>query len=100
MGEAPLRILYIDDDPALGRLVERGLGRLGFSVEHAANAAAARERLTRGDIDAVALDHYLEGTTGLDLIPQVLAGPNPPALIYVTSSGDAAIAVAALKAGA
>jgi two-component sensor histidine kinase len=100
LSDAPLRILYVDDDPALGRLVERGLGRLGFTVEHAPDAAAAVERLAGGDIDAVALDHYLDGTTGLDLIPQVLGGPNPPALIYVTSSGDAAIAVAALKAGA
>ncbi len=30
-------LLYIDDDPALARLVDRGLTRLGFKVVHAAD---------------------------------------------------------------
>jgi two-component sensor histidine kinase len=100
LNETPLRILYVDDDRVLARLVERGLGRHGFSVEHAPDATAALARLAQGSIDAVALDHYLGGTTGLELLPQVMAGPAAPAVIYVTGSGDTAIAVAALKAGA
>ena len=49
-------LLYIDDDAALARLVERGLTRLGFTVVHAASGTHGLERLEQGGIDVVALD--------------------------------------------
>ncbi len=56
-------LLYIDDDPALGRFVQRQLGRLGHAVETAADGDAGLARLARGGFDAVALDHYMPGAT-------------------------------------
>ncbi|MBV8578221.1 MAG: two-component system sensor histidine kinase/response regulator, partial [Acetobacteraceae bacterium] len=40
MSQVPPTLLYIDDDAALARLVERGLARLGFKVVHAASGQA------------------------------------------------------------
>jgi two-component sensor histidine kinase len=40
MKDAIPTLLYIDDDEALGRLVDRGLTRLGFNVLHAASGTA------------------------------------------------------------
>ena len=37
MKPATPTLLYIDDDAALARLVDRGLTRLGFKVVHAAS---------------------------------------------------------------
>jgi two-component sensor histidine kinase len=93
-------LLYIDDDPALARLVERGLSRLGFKVVHAASGDAGLERLKQGGIDAVALDQYMPGRDGLETLEQIRAIPDAPPVVFVTASQDSKIAVTALKAGA
>lgn len=94
-----IRILYIDDDEALALLVRRHLSQRGFDVEWAHNGAAALARLAEGGIEAVVLDHFLRGETGLDILPRIMELPDHPPVIYATGSGDTGIAVAALKAG-
>ena len=94
------RILYIDDDAGLARLVQRTLTARGCAVETAADGEAGLARLAEGGIDLVALDHYMPGRTGLDLLPAIRALPDPPPVVYVTGSEDSRVAVAALKAGA
>lgn len=95
-----VRVLYVDDDPALARLVERRLSRRGYAVEHAPTSEEGLERVRQGGIDVIALDHYLPGCTGLDLLAALAAIPDPPPVVYVTGSAETAVAVAALKAGA
>ena len=94
------RLLYIDDDAGIARLVQRTLEGHGFAVEHAADGATGIARIRAGGIDVVALDHYMPGETGLDLLPQIQALPDAPPVVYVTGSEDSRVAVAALKAGA
>jgi two-component sensor histidine kinase len=100
MSPAKPTLLYIDDDPALARLVDRGLTRLGFSVVHAADGAEGLARLKQGGIDAVALDQYMPGLDGLETLEQIRAIPDAPPVVFVTASQDSQIAVTALKAGA
>ncbi|WP_336486442.1 sensor histidine kinase [Methylobacterium nigriterrae] len=95
-----LRILYIDDDSGLVRLVGRALRARDYAVEHAPDGAVGLARIAEGGIDAVALDHHLPGETGLEILGRIRALPAPPPVIYVTGSEDLRIAVAALKAGA
>jgi two-component sensor histidine kinase len=96
----PPRVLYIDDDPGLGRLVQRALQGRGYLVDLATSGDAGLARIARGGIDIVALDHYMPGQTGLDVLRRIRAIPDAPPTIYVTGSEDSRIAVAALKAGA
>ena len=100
MTSAPPTLLYIDDDPALARLVDRGLTRLGFKVVHAASGTAGLKRLKQGGIDAIALDQYMPGLDGLETLAQIRAIPDAPPVVFVTASQDSKIAVTALKAGA
>src|SRR6266849_10627552 len=93
-------LLYIDDDAALARLVERGLTRLGFTVVHAATGDHGLERLAQGGIDVVALDQYMPGLDGLETLERIMAIPGAPPVVFVTASQDSNIAVTALKAGA
>ncbi|HUN98918.1 MAG TPA: response regulator [Bradyrhizobium sp.] len=93
-------LLYIDDDDALAKLVERGLTRQGFDVIHAASGDAGMERLQQGGIDVVALDQYMPGLDGLETLERIMAMPKPPPVVFVTASQDSNIAVTALKAGA
>ncbi len=93
-------LLYIDDDAALARLVERGLTRLGFRVVHAASGQEGLDRLAQGEIDVIALDQYMPGLDGLETLEQIMQIPDAPPVVFVTASQDSAIAVTALKAGA
>lgn len=96
----PPTLLYIDDDEALARLVERGLTRTGFKVVHAANAEQGLARLGHGGIDVVALDQYMPGLDGLETLERILKIADAPPVVFVTASQDSKIAIAALKAGA
>lgn len=96
----PIRLLYIDDDPGLSRLVQKELGRHGYEVRCAGDGEAGLEALATGEYDVCALDHYMPGREGLDVLPDILALPDPPPIVYVTGAQEGRIAVAALRAGA
>ena len=93
-------LLYIDDDLALARLVDRGLTRRGLKVVHAPSGADGLERIRGGGIDVVALDQYMPGLDGLETLERIMAIPDAPPVVFVTASQDSNIAVTALKAGA
>lgn len=96
----PIRLLYIDDDRGLSRLVQKELERHGYQVVCAPDADAGYEALKAETFDVCALDHYMPGREGLDVLPDILALPEPPPVVYVTGAQDGRIAVAALRAGA
>jgi two-component sensor histidine kinase len=94
------RVLYIDDDPGLARLVQKTLQARGFVVELAHTGAEGLVRLRGEAFDVVGLDHHMPGSNGLEVLAQIRALPNAPPVVYVTGSEDSRVAVAALKAGA
>lgn len=97
----PIRLLYIDDDRGLSRLVEKEFGRHDYIVTCAPDGDSGLERLRAGEaFDVCALDHYMPGRDGLDVLPDILALEAPPPVVYVTGAQDGRIAVAALRAGA
>ena len=98
--ESAITVVYVDDDAALVRLVQKTLGRRGFQVTHAANGDEALAQITGGGVHVIALDHYLVNGTGLDFLAQLASVKNAPPVVYVTGSSEMNVAVAALKAGA
>ena len=94
------RILYIDDDEGLRRLVKRALDRRGYLVELAAGGDEGVERASRESFDLIAVDHYMPGLDGLTTLARLNALPTPPPVVYVSGSEETPVAVAALKAGA
>ncbi len=96
----PIRILYLDDDLALVRLVQRFFSRHGMEIIHAANFDAAVALIEEGGINVIALDHYLPEGNGLEFMARLAERPQAPPIVYVTGSSEMNVAVAALKAGA
>ena len=96
----PVRVLYLDDDAALGQLMRRALAAKRVEVDPVTDPDRAIEMLQSTAYDLVALDHDLVSTTGLQVLARIRAIEGTPPVIYVTGSDDARIAVAALKAGA
>lgn len=97
-----IRLLYIDDDRGLSRLVEKELGRHGYAVTCAPDGDAGLDLLKASPegFDVIALDHYMPGREGLDVLPDIIALEAPPPVVYVTGAQEGRIAVAALRAGA
>jgi two-component sensor histidine kinase len=100
MSSGSARVLHIDDDPALARLLQRALGRLGYIVENADSIESGIARVHKGNIDVIVLDHFLPTGTGLDFLKEASQLPDMPPVVYVTGAADTSVAVAALKAGA
>ena len=100
MTTPPPTLLYVEDDAGLARLVQRGLSRLGYTVEHAADGEAGLARLAQGGIDVIALDQHMPGLDGLETLERIMTMPGAPPVVFVTASQDSQIAITALKAGA
>jgi two-component sensor histidine kinase len=94
------RVLYIDDDPGISRLVQRHLERAGFHVTLAGSGEAGLRLAATDTFDAIGLDHYMPGRDGLDVLEQLRELPDTPPIIFVTGAEETRIAVTALKSGA
>jgi DNA-binding response OmpR family regulator len=64
---APIRVLIVDDEPALVELVSRYLRREGFEVSTAADGERAIELARQRDPQVVVLDLMLPGLDGLEV---------------------------------
>jgi two-component sensor histidine kinase/CheY-like chemotaxis protein len=95
-----IRVLYVDDDFALVRLIQKTLGRRGYDVVHAADATEALAMAGANPFDVIALDHYLATGTGLDLLAKLSGSEAGPPIVYVTGSSEMRVAVTALTHGA
>ena len=100
MTESRRKVLYIDDDEALGALVRRNLGRRGYEVILAANGDAGLALAREDAFDLIALDHYMPGRGGFETLVELRRLADPPPIVYVTGSDESRVAVSALKAGA
>jgi CheY-like chemotaxis protein len=95
----PRKVLLVDDDPVMVRLVRKILADNGFrSVVHAATGREALDQLE--GVDVVLLDHQLPDTTGLEVLEAIRTRPQPPAVILVTAHGNESLAATALRRGA
>lgn len=95
----PIKLLVVDDDPAIRRLLARTLDRAGYTVVEAADARAALAALAIDKPDLVLLDLGLPDRDGLELLPQLARGSGP-AVIVLTARDATDEKVAALDLGA
>lgn len=93
------RILIVEDEPAITRLLEAVLRRGGYDVQTAATARAGQAALAHGGIDAMLVDLGLPDRDGLELIETIRRTSAIP-LIAVTARHDVADKIAALDLGA
>jgi DNA-binding response OmpR family regulator len=94
-----LRILLVDDDPSMARLVQQILRAHGFpSPTHVTTGHDALASADQADV--VLLDQQLPDVAGLDLLEALHARAQPPAVILVTAHGNESLAARALRQGA
>src|SRR6218665_2855667 len=80
------KILVVDDEPAIRRLLSAGLTRVGYRVVEAATARDALSAMQIDKPEAVLLDLGLPDRDGLELVPLLKAAG---ASVLVVSARDA-----------
>jgi len=95
-----IRVLVVDDEEPLRRLLKKELARKGFSVEAAPDGNAALEILKESTFDVLLLDIMMPGIDGISLMKKLQADPAAPAIIVLTGRATVETAVEAMKHGA
>ena len=93
------RILVIDDDAELCRLVSRFLGAEGDSVQTVQTSGLGIERALSGDYDLVVLDVMLPEMDGFEVLRRMRAKSTTPVLM-LTARGDDLDRILGLEMGA
>ena len=99
MTAAPLRVLVIDDEPPIRKLLRMGLGAQGYQTLEAANGKEALDLLGKNP-DLIILDLGLPDAQGHDLLHTIRARNEQVPIVVLSSRGDEAGKVKALDYGA
>ncbi len=96
---AKTKILIVDDDIKLCRLVKDYLAPLGYDVESAHTGPEGLEKARTGDHQAVLLDVMLPGMDGFEVLRQLRRTSTVPVLM-LTALGDESDRIVGLELGA
>jgi len=99
MSAAPLRVLVVDDEPPIRKLLRMGLSAQGYQILEAANGKAALDLLGQSP-DLIILDLGLPDTQGHELLRMIRARNESVPIVVLSSRGDEAGKVQALDFGA
>ena len=93
-------ILYVDDEPSIGLILEDTLEQAGHTPVGARNVPEALQVLARGDVDLVISDYRMPGLSGLEFLSLLRREGYDVPLIMLTGYASIEHAVASIKAGA
>lgn len=95
----PIRLLLVDDEPALREPLAAYLTRQGFAVREAASAAQARSLIRDELPELVLLDIMMPGEDGLSLCRHLAETHSVPTIL-LTAKGEATDRIVGLEIGA
>ena len=99
-GDDMPRILAIDDDRTVLRLIEKAFENANVEVTAVTNAEEGMQLLLDGEIDVCLLDIMLPEMNGLELAKKIRAVDARMPVIFITSMDDSDTAIEAMKLGA
>ena len=99
MSAAPIKILVVDDEPPIRKLLRMGLSTQGYEILDAPNGKTALELLGK-EPDLVILDLGLPDIQGHELLRMIRARNDSIPVVVLSSRGDEAGKVQALDLGA
>ncbi|MGQ0685459.1 response regulator [Bradyrhizobium sp.] len=99
MNAAAIKVLVIDDEPPIRKLLRMGLSTQGYEIMEASSGKLALERLAEGPA-LIILDLGLPDVGGHDLLRMIRARDDSVPIVVLSSRGDEAGKVQALDLGA
>jgi two-component system, OmpR family, KDP operon response regulator KdpE len=100
MSAAPLRVLVIDDEPPIRKLLRVGLSAHGYQIMEASSGKMALEFLAEQQPDLIVLDLGLPDMQGHELLRTMRARNDRVPIVVLSSRDDEAGKVQALDSGA
>ncbi|MCF7201637.1 response regulator [Pseudomonas oligotrophica] len=95
-----MRILLVEDDPALGEGIRTALKPEGYTVDWLQDGASALHALTHESFDLAVLDLGLPRLDGLEVLKRLRAAGNPLPVLVLTARDATGDRIAGLDAGA
>jgi len=95
-----MKVLVVDDEPALRTALERALALDAFEVRLAVDGRAALDHLVEQRVDAVVLDVAMPGLDGLEVCRRLRAAGDRTPVLMLTARDAVDDRVAGLEAGA
>jgi len=95
-----LRLLLVDDDPAILRAYQRNLARHGVTITTASNGREAVERVKHGSFDVLVSDIAMPEMTGIEFLKAVRATDVDVPVILMTGEPELESAIRAVEYGA
>src|SRR5467141_4523038 len=93
-------VLVVDDEDGIRQALTRFLTRLGYTVQAAANASEALAKQAEHHPQAMLCDIRMPETSGVELLPKVLAQDPDLAVLMLTAIDEPRTAIECLKLGA
>jgi two-component system response regulator RegA len=93
-------LLLVDDDEAFRQVLGRAMGRRGFAVTLAGNAAEAEALAAQHVFEYAIVDVRMPGKSGIELVGALRAIDEGTRIVVLTGYGSIANAVSAMRAGA
>ncbi len=93
------KILVVDDDPVVGKSIDRVLSNKGYAVITAANGEEAMNKLANEHYDLVFTDIRMPGISGLEVAERVKASQPWLPVVIITGYGSDAYEARAAAAG-
>lgn len=100
MTNSAVKILVVDDEPPIRRLLRVGLAAEGYAIDEAGNARAALEEVARDKPDLILLDLGLPDISGHDLLARWREEGLDLPIVILSSRTDETGIVKALELGA
>ncbi len=94
------RILIVDDEPSIRKVLYNKLSREGYHCEEADSAEQTLDKLRTEQADLVILDVKMPGKSGVELLPEIKSGFPDTSVIMATAVTEASIAIECMKQGA
>ncbi len=95
-----IRILYIEDNDGIARLLQKRMERVGYTVDLAPNGETGLELSAKYPYDVIIVDYNMPDLNGMQVIQCLAENGAMPPTIMLTGTGNEQIAVEALKLGA
>ena len=95
-----MRVLVVDDEPAVRDALRRALGLAGYDVQLAEDGSAALALLAAASPDAVVLDVLMPGIDGLEVCRRIRSAGDRTPVLMLTAREAVSDRVAGLDAGA